>query len=289
MANLPSKHPSLTIHLTDRALTPIISSALSLSPSPSPHDQQDHASAVHEPEYDDHLSTTRLSALSHLTTTLLAAHDLVQRLGHGPPQRLMVETTTSTGQAPGPLVLAAFLGVSPALPPAPVPAPAPAPSSGPESGPSPAPEAASSSPAAVPPGESTTASSSRTASVATTTSTTLPDGSVATDTTVPLRLTITDSRSGSSQPQPPAGVSSSSANAPPMLIGVVVAPSGDGAMAAEARQAAGRLERVGRRVQAVWVEEAREDAGAGEAEEAVPAAGAGTEGGGAGGIATGGG
>jgi hypothetical protein len=47
---------------------------------------------------------------------------------------------------------------------------------------------------------------------------------------------------------------------PPLLVGIVVAPDGEGS-AKEARRAAGRLERVGREVQAFWVDEGQNGAG----------------------------
>lgn len=45
-----------------------------------------------------------------------------------------------------------------------------------------------------------------------------------------------------------------------LLVGIVVAPDGE-ASAVEARRAAARLERVGRELQACWVEEGGEGGG----------------------------
>ncbi|KAI0433556.1 hypothetical protein F5Y09DRAFT_64158 [Xylaria sp. FL1042] len=76
MTNLPSQHPDLALHLTDAALTPLITSAR----------------AHHHLEY--------LSALSH---TALDAHESAQRLALGAPQRIMVE------HGEGPVLLQTFL------------------------------------------------------------------------------------------------------------------------------------------------------------------------------------
>ncbi|KAI8962882.1 hypothetical protein F5Y11DRAFT_321310 [Daldinia sp. FL1419] len=79
MANLPSQHPHLSLHLTDRALTPLISSS---SPTRSP---------------------SRLEALTSLSHAALSAHESALRLGLGAPLRVMVEHDT------GPIVLQSFL------------------------------------------------------------------------------------------------------------------------------------------------------------------------------------
>ncbi|KAI1362144.1 hypothetical protein F5Y08DRAFT_313050 [Xylaria arbuscula] len=77
MANLPSQHPNLALHLTDSALTPLITSARAQS----------------------HLET--LTALSH---TALDAYESAQRFGLGVPQRIMVEHGDD-----GPVLLQSFL------------------------------------------------------------------------------------------------------------------------------------------------------------------------------------
>ncbi|KAI1650182.1 uncharacterized protein F4817DRAFT_328500 [Daldinia loculata] len=78
MANLPSQHPHLSLHLTDRSLTPLITSA---PRSPS-----------------------RLEALTSLSHAALSAHESALRLGLGAPLRVMVEHADS-----GPIVLQSFL------------------------------------------------------------------------------------------------------------------------------------------------------------------------------------
>ncbi|WYZ41378.1 hypothetical protein EsH8_V_000273 [Colletotrichum jinshuiense] len=84
MASLPSQHPSLALHLTDRALNPILTSAHSQS---------------------------QLEALTSLTTTALTAHASANRFSLGPAQRIIVE------HGPGsPVVLASFLNGADALP-----------------------------------------------------------------------------------------------------------------------------------------------------------------------------
>ncbi|KAF2969601.1 hypothetical protein GQX73_g3982 [Xylaria multiplex] len=91
MADLPSQHPNLALHLTDRALTPLITSGRD----------------------DKHLDS--LASLSH---TALSAHESAQRLGLGTLQRIMVEHDDD-----GPVLLQTFL--SP-YPPTPISAPQPA-------------------------------------------------------------------------------------------------------------------------------------------------------------------
>lgn len=77
MANLPAQHPSLALHLVDRSLTPLITSAQS---------QQ------------------QAQALVGLSQTALGAHETAQRLGLGIPQRIMVEHASN-----GPVLLQSFL------------------------------------------------------------------------------------------------------------------------------------------------------------------------------------
>ncbi len=78
MSSLPAQHPSLALHLTDTAYTPIVTSA---------HSQQ------------------QLESLTALTTTALASHAALSRLGLGVPQRLVVEHAGG-----GPVLLHSFLG-----------------------------------------------------------------------------------------------------------------------------------------------------------------------------------
>lgn len=84
MANLPSKHPHLSLHLTDRALTPLITSAR---------------------------TPAQLDALTSLTHAALSGREAALRLGLGAPQRIMVEHEVG-----GPVLLQSFLSAFPPLP-----------------------------------------------------------------------------------------------------------------------------------------------------------------------------
>jgi len=53
------------------------------------------------------------------------------------------------------------------------------------------------------------------------------------------------------------------ARRPPLLVAVVVAPDGEAQTVADARLAASRLARVGRRLQATWAEEEGKGVGGG--------------------------
>lgn len=64
MTNLPSQHPTLSLHLTDLTLTPLISSSSSQS---------------------------HLESLTSLATTALTCQTAIQRINLGAPQRVMVE------------------------------------------------------------------------------------------------------------------------------------------------------------------------------------------------------
>ncbi|KAM4066150.1 hypothetical protein HRG_000292 [Hirsutella rhossiliensis] len=77
MANLPSQHPTLSIHLSDLTLTPLITS----SSSPS-----------------------HLDSLTSLTSSALSAQTAAQRAQLGRPQRIMVEYPDA-----GPVVLQTYL------------------------------------------------------------------------------------------------------------------------------------------------------------------------------------
>ncbi|KAI0885687.1 uncharacterized protein GGS22DRAFT_161628 [Annulohypoxylon maeteangense] len=77
MANLPSQHPHLSLHLSDRALTPLITSART--------------------QY-------QLEALTSLSHGALSAHESALRLGLGTPQRIIVEHANA-----GPVILQSFL------------------------------------------------------------------------------------------------------------------------------------------------------------------------------------
>jgi len=64
MTNLPAQHPSLSLHLTDSTLTPLITSSS---------------------------SPTHLNSLTSLASTALNSHTAVSRVKLGQPQRVMVE------------------------------------------------------------------------------------------------------------------------------------------------------------------------------------------------------
>lgn len=130
MATLPAQHPTLAIHMTDRATTPLISSASSstssTSPSSSskPRPQQPHhskqqrkrhpttfstsppssaspssstPSSASEDEDDDEdeeppsPASRQADALTSLSATALLSYDAAKRLGRGAPLRTMVE------------------------------------------------------------------------------------------------------------------------------------------------------------------------------------------------------
>ncbi|KAJ4265475.1 hypothetical protein NW762_004763 [Fusarium torreyae] len=77
MASLPAQHPTLSLHLSDVTLTPLITSASSQS---------------------------HLESLTSLTSSALSSQTAAQRLGLGRPQRLMVEYPDR-----GPVVLHSYL------------------------------------------------------------------------------------------------------------------------------------------------------------------------------------
>lgn len=64
MTSLPSQHPTLSLHLTDLTLTPLISSSS---------------------------SQAHLESLTSLATTALTSQTAIQRVNLGAPQRIMVE------------------------------------------------------------------------------------------------------------------------------------------------------------------------------------------------------
>ncbi|KAF6819853.1 hypothetical protein CMUS01_11663 [Colletotrichum musicola] len=201
MASLPSQHPTLSLHLTDRALNPILTSAR---------------------------SQPQLEALTSLTTTSLTAHAAATRFSLGPAQRIIVEHEASSGSgaAGGPVVIASFMSGADALP-----------NGGETSSASAAAAAASSS--------LNTPAASR------------PVSSGANATTPTAESSAAAARTDAGK----AGGDDAGESVAPMLVGVVVAATGEEAM--EARRAAGRLERVGREFQREWAAEEGIDGAAG--------------------------
>ncbi len=87
MATAPSCSNTFGLHLSDRALTPILSSSQQSSTN-------DSSSA----------SRKQSQALSALTVASISAYDTAARLGLGLPHRVMIETHSS-----GPIVLTSYL------------------------------------------------------------------------------------------------------------------------------------------------------------------------------------
>ncbi|KAK1770919.1 hypothetical protein QBC33DRAFT_555416 [Phialemonium atrogriseum] len=226
MASLPNLHPALTLHLFDRALTPIISSA-----------------DVSEP------GSTRSAAVASLSRSALAAYGSAQRLEMGSPVRIMVECEFPPGDdgggragagaggkgGVGPVVLSSF--VEPAG----------------EGGT----RVATSS------GRRRTATRTNTTTT-TAGSAGGPDSDP--DDADNRKLSPNSHRPPPTSPSPspsptpsppqhgPGPGSGNPANAAPVLFGIVVAPDA-AEHGGEARRAAGRLERVARGFQAAWAEE----------------------------------
>ncbi|KAI1459245.1 hypothetical protein F4805DRAFT_422025 [Annulohypoxylon moriforme] len=253
MANLPSQHPHLSLHLSDRALTPLITSART--------------------QY-------QLEALTSLSHGALSAHESALRLGLGTPQRIVVEHVGS-----GPVVLQSFLradarpsssGTTTNAPPSrhtntntnnasnfPQP-PSTSPSQGTSS------TAVAAPPNGLPPTLSTEPPSDPSTPISPSASPT---------NTIERRLAQLQLQGGVGDNDTilDAGTPED-ANAPPMLVSLVVAPSADETR--DARRAAARLERVGREIQARWAEaqaslDEEEDERGGEGTSSGAGAGAG--------------
>ncbi|KAI3326712.1 hypothetical protein HD806DRAFT_415252 [Xylariaceae sp. AK1471] len=236
MANLPSQYPSLALHLTDRALTPLITSARA---------QQQLQS---------------LTALSH---TALNAHESALRLGLGIPQRIMVE------HGEGPVFLQTFLS------------PQPAPlvlslprddqqhqtrQSAPDAGMSAAvaqlaslsvssANGATQHSQAPPQNTRPQAQQHQGALALAAESRGATESGLAPATAAYLRggAATDDEHEHSAFPEDEHDIDNEeNADAPPILVGIVVAPSSDETL--EARRAAARLERVGREIQGRWAE-----------------------------------
>jgi hypothetical protein len=86
MSSLPSSYPTLSLHLTDSTLTPLVSSATTSTSHP----------------------TSQSDALSSLTTASLGAYTSAARLGLGLPQRIMLEARSSSTRS-SPIILHSFL------------------------------------------------------------------------------------------------------------------------------------------------------------------------------------
>ncbi|KAI1120574.1 hypothetical protein F5Y10DRAFT_121331 [Nemania abortiva] len=257
MANLPSQHPHLAIHLTDRALTPLITSARG-------PDQIDF-----------------LTSLSH---TALSAHESAQRLGLGVPQRIMVE------HGEGPVLLQTFL--NPHATPAPTttgtpslrdehsvtPSASGAPGSRSTSAtngggggsqhplPPPSPSPAHAQAPRPHQGALALAAESRanptTATTTTTTTAYLRGGAAAPE--------HDEGGPGSSYPmffgdEVDLDGEDENPDAPPMLVGVVIAARSEETL--EARRAAAKLEHVGREIQGQWSADAQ---GQGQSQSPTP-------------------
>ncbi|KAL8376296.1 hypothetical protein RB595_007404 [Gaeumannomyces hyphopodioides] len=216
MASLPHHYPHLSLHLADRSLTPLVSSS---SPSPS------------SPS-----SSLRHDALARLASSALGVHDAASRLGLGAPQRVLVEYGPR-----GPLLIQTFLdpatagAIAPGVPAA----------------------------SGRPPREAATAST-----VAAAAATAGPLGG-GTDSLGTARRAVNgdydhrddgDQRAAYETPHTDDQVHGDEAepdalppDVPPMLLGVILAPSPD--EYSSARRATVRLERIGRQIQESWVAE----------------------------------
>ncbi|KAI0479932.1 hypothetical protein F4859DRAFT_454011 [Xylaria cf. heliscus] len=215
MANLPSQHPNLSLHLTDRALNPLITSAR---------------------------DPTHLARLTSLTQTAQAAHESAARLGLGAAQRIMVE------HGDGPVLLQTFL--SPIQQPPSQPSASPSATPPTNGGRHSHSHSHSHSPhqgalaLAVENRNNTSTPQPQAQALADP-----PNlrGGAANDRALFLAADDDpddDDDDGDDEEENP--------DAPPMLFGIVVAPRGDDTR--EARRAAVRLERVGREFQSRWAE-----------------------------------
>jgi len=90
MANLSANHPTIALHISDRNLTPLLTSS---QPSRSIPDSE------------------ATQALHILTTTSINAYETARHLGYGAPQRIMLETVND-----GPVILQSYLNPSSVLP-----------------------------------------------------------------------------------------------------------------------------------------------------------------------------
>ncbi|EOO02904.1 hypothetical protein UCRPA7_1600 [Phaeoacremonium minimum UCRPA7] len=244
MASLPAQHPRLALHLTDRALTPIISSG-----NPTTSHSSSSQSQSQQQKQKQQQQQQQLAALSALSTTALTAYDAAKRLDMGSPLRVVVEhgpvapTDDHGDGGGGPLVLQSFMcPMSLAL--------------GPTGRGRRGSDSDGSLDTAVTPTEGGGGGGS---------------GGAHTPEAGASAVNGTSSRGAEGSSRQVLGSAviddeddeddeDDGANHPPMLIGVVVAPGADDA--SEARRAAGRLERLARVFQTEWVaEQRREDDG----------------------------
>ncbi|KAI2606013.1 uncharacterized protein GGS25DRAFT_369265 [Hypoxylon fragiforme] len=272
MANLPSQHPHLSLHLTDRALTPLITSSR---------------------------SRPQLDALTSLSHSALNAHESALRLGLGAPQRIIVEHDTSTSTLSsstssslttsssaslfptGPVLLQSFLRANPSS--SPFPPSRPSTSAAARTNGQPTPRGARS-------GNDSSSSfvSNSDSHHDEDESTPQPENSPSPATspththtleqrlhnlqlqTTGISAMIDDTGGGSPS-------SEEDANAPPMLVSIVIAPTADDAR--DGRRAAARLERVGREVQARWAGAQEQQQSQQQAEEGLEDGRGGVDGG----------
>ncbi|KAB5539545.1 hypothetical protein GE09DRAFT_1139312 [Coniochaeta sp. 2T2.1] len=234
LQDLPTLHPSLTLHLSDKADTPIISSAPlppPLTPSQSQSQPHQSSSALSPPQSQQprshHPRPTRSAAIASLNRSALASYAAAARFGLGNPVRIMVEcvptyprtvssssaggggSTVGGATTKGPVVLNTY------IPPLPLPQPAAA---------------------AVAQANGTEGIESR-----------LQRTGISQQGTSPGAAGIDTGEDVDGD--------GDASNRPPLLVAVVVAPDGESQTVADARLAASRLARVGRRLQAQWAEE----------------------------------
>lgn len=227
MAALPSQHPHLALHLTDRALTPIISSAT--TPSSSSSRNNNSSSSQQDQEQ-------RLASLASLSSTALTSYDAAKRLEMGAPLRTMVEHPDA-----GPVVLHSYLcpmGLALGTP---------------------GRNASSTSLQTMLAGPDVIVNNNNNNNGG-------PEGSAplaapATTTTTRRRSAGTSTTYDTETDYDDGGASDATEgpNAPPMLVGIVVAPAAEELK--DARRAAGRLERIARRFQTEWVAENNNEPG----------------------------